>query len=340
MARPLVTIISPTYNQERFVAACAESALAQTYTEWEQIFVDDGSSDGTRDVLARFRDPRIRVVVLPHAGLGALDRTYNAALAVARGSLIAILEGDDCWAADKLAVQVPSFEDASTFLSWGRAELIDERGALVGEAARLATGSMCTRIPADVAFRRLTRSNFLTPTVTVMVRRTALERSGGFRQSGSSLLVDLPTWLWATATQDGHVAFLNHPLGRYRVHGAQTSQRRRAQMTREHFAIVQAVVSELDTSALARVQWDERARRSAESRARLAEGEVALETGEFRAARAAFLRALGAAPNPGDRALSAVGVLSSILRRNLVRSAFSARARLQRVLRGRPPVTG
>ncbi|HET7188328.1 MAG TPA: glycosyltransferase family 2 protein, partial [Gemmatimonadaceae bacterium] len=125
MPRPLVTILSPVYNQERYVAQCIESALAQTYTEWEQIFVDDGSTDGTRDVIARYRDPRIQVIALPHRGLGALAESYNAALAVARGSLVGILEGDDAWPADKLELQVPTFDDPATFLSWGRGALID-----------------------------------------------------------------------------------------------------------------------------------------------------------------------------------------------------------------------
>ncbi|NUP54884.1 MAG: glycosyltransferase, partial [Gemmatimonadaceae bacterium] len=89
--QPTVTIISPAYNQERYVAQCIESALGQTYPHWEQIFVDDGSTDGTRDVIARYRDPRIRLIALPHRGLGALVESYNAALAGARGALDAIL---------------------------------------------------------------------------------------------------------------------------------------------------------------------------------------------------------------------------------------------------------
>src|SRR5688572_10419542 len=103
MMPPLVTILSPTFNQERYVSQCIESALAQTYPHWEQIFVDDGSTDATREVIASYRDPRIRLIALPHRGLGALAESYNEALAVARGSLVGILEGDDAWPADKLA---------------------------------------------------------------------------------------------------------------------------------------------------------------------------------------------------------------------------------------------
>src|SRR3982750_2697049 len=88
----LVSIISPVYNQERYVAQCIESALGQTYPLWEQVFVDDGSTDGTREVITGYRDPRIRLIALPHRGLASLAESYNAALAVAKGSLVGILD--------------------------------------------------------------------------------------------------------------------------------------------------------------------------------------------------------------------------------------------------------
>src|SRR5258707_3339207 len=100
MAPPLVTILSPAYNQRRYIGQCIESALSQTYPQWEQIIVDDGSTDGTREIVAEYGDPRIRLICLPHRGLGALAQSYNAALAAARGSLVGILEGDDAWPAD------------------------------------------------------------------------------------------------------------------------------------------------------------------------------------------------------------------------------------------------
>src|SRR4051812_46970983 len=83
---PLVTIVSPVYNQERHVAGCIESALAQTYPHWEQIVVDDGSTDRTREIVTRYRDQRIRLLALPHRGLDALGASYNAALAAGTGS--------------------------------------------------------------------------------------------------------------------------------------------------------------------------------------------------------------------------------------------------------------
>ena len=330
MKRSLVTIISPTYNQERYVARCAESALAQTYQEWEQIFVDDGSSDATREILAGFKDPRIRLVALPHGGLDRLKRSYNAALAASVGSLVAILEGDDLWPPDKLATQVRSFDTPDTLLSWGRADLIDDQGTIVGEVATIRERNASVRMTTAEAFHRLTRRNFLVPTVTVMIRRAALDTIGGFRQTGSSMLVDLPTWLWATATHEGQVEFLNHRLGFYRLHESQASQQKRSQMTREHITVVRTVESKLSADALRRVGWSNDARKRAESRAWIAEGELALEAGRLREARKAFGRAMRTGAGTADRVLAVVGVLSSVIRIDLVRLAFALRARIRR----------
>ncbi len=60
--RPLVSIITPTYNHEQFVEICIRIALKQSCSNWEQVVIDDGSTDNTGDVVSRFGDPNIRVV--------------------------------------------------------------------------------------------------------------------------------------------------------------------------------------------------------------------------------------------------------------------------------------
>src|SRR5436190_82102 len=92
---PLVSIITPTYNHERFIGPCIESLLAQTYENWEQIIIDDGSTDHTADVVRRYSDPRIKYIYQQHRGVESLAHTYNRALKTSHGRLVAILEGDD-----------------------------------------------------------------------------------------------------------------------------------------------------------------------------------------------------------------------------------------------------
>jgi glycosyltransferase involved in cell wall biosynthesis len=311
---PLVSIISPVYNQARYVGQCIESALGQSYSNWEQIFVDDGSSDQTREVIAGYRDPRIRLLALPHRGLGALAESYNAAMAVARGSLVAILEGDDAWPADKLERQVPLFDDPQTVLSWGRGALIDAQGRPTRVMTTMKGAGPRVDVDTGAAFHRLTRENFLIPTVTVMVRRAALDAVSGFRQTGSSLFVDLPTWLWIAATVEGHATYLDQVLGIYRHHAAGTSTERAAEMKLEHLRVVLAVEDAVGPTALARVGWSARSRRRALARGGLVKGKLDLAAGRYADAYASYREAF-------------VGGVDLIVRARALRGMVSARAR-------------
>jgi glycosyltransferase involved in cell wall biosynthesis len=313
----LVSIISPVYNQERYVAQCIESALGQTYPHWEQIFVDDGSTDGTREVIAGYRDPRIRLIALPHRGLGALAESYNAALTVARGTLVAILEGDDAWPPNKLERQVPAFDDSRTLLSWGRGALIDADGRPTRVMTTMKGVRGEARVDMAAAFHRLTRENFFIPSVTVMVRRSALDAIGGFRQTGSSLFVDLPTWLWLTLTGEGTAVYLDSELGIYRHHAAGTSTEKAGQMRLEHLRVVLAVESEAGPEAMARVRWDVRSRRRALARGGLVKGKLDLAAGRYSQAYASYREALVGGVDLGVRARALRGMLSARARKAL-----------------------
>lgn len=320
----LVTIITPSYNHERFIRPCIESVLAQTYQNWRQIVVDDGSSDRTRDIVAGFRDPRISCIPLPHRGLTKLADTYNAALAASDGDLVAILEGDDAWPKHKLETQVAAFDDPGVFMSWGRATEIDDRGAPIRKLCAVATTKEWVDFDATWVFARLTRMNPMYPSVSVMVRRTALDVIGGFRQSGSSLYVDLPTWLWLTASMEGRVRFINRDVAHYRVHQSQTTRRFKRRMEVEHLSTVLEVVRQLPADTLERLRWAE-LERPAVVAGLVADGYGFLGDGDYAAARAPFLRAFREATDWRDRSKAALGVVSAALRVDLISTLYRLR---------------
>lgn len=103
---PLVSVIIPVYNGERYLAEAVESVLHQTYRPFEIIVVDDGSSDGTADVARQFGDT-VRSFAQPNAGQGA---ALNLGIAHARGELYAFLDADDMWEPEKLAQQVAAMK--------------------------------------------------------------------------------------------------------------------------------------------------------------------------------------------------------------------------------------
>lgn len=325
MTKPLVSIITPTYNQERYIARCMDSVLAQSYDHWEQIVVDDGSGDRTAEIVESYRDPRIRCIRLPHRGLAALGETYNTALAVAKGELIAILEGDDLWPADKLAVQVPAFADERVFLAWGRGILVDETGRKVGERASVRARGRTRTYTSREIFSELTRVNVVAPAVTVMARSAALLSIGGFRQAGSSLYVDLPTWLWMTAVNQGYVRYLDHPLGCYRTHSQQTTRKHKVQMDLQHLDVVRELERQLDPAALAAAGWNGSVRRRALVGGLLAEGIAYLNEQQFDRARTSFRNALREAVTARDHLKAALGMISTFVRTDLLTAAYGIR---------------
>lgn len=105
-ATPAVSVVIPAYNRERCVAAAVESVFAQTFKDLEVIAVDDGSSDGTRDVLETF-GKRIRLIRQDNQGVSS---ARNAGVRAARGKWIAFLDSDDRWHPDKLERQIAILE--------------------------------------------------------------------------------------------------------------------------------------------------------------------------------------------------------------------------------------
>ncbi len=104
--QPLVTAIIPTYNRAEIVGKAIDSVLAQTYPNIQVVVVDDGSTDGTRDVLRGYGD-RIEPIFQPNAGVG---HARNAGIQAARGAFIAFLDSDDAWENWKIAAQIDVFQ--------------------------------------------------------------------------------------------------------------------------------------------------------------------------------------------------------------------------------------
>jgi len=98
---PLVSVIIPVYNGEKYLVEAIESVLAQSYRPFELIVVDDGSTDGSAAIVHRYKD--INYIYHPNMGVSI---ARNTGLAAARGAFIAFLDADDMWTPQKLQIQV------------------------------------------------------------------------------------------------------------------------------------------------------------------------------------------------------------------------------------------
>jgi O-antigen biosynthesis protein len=105
---PLISIVMPAFNRQDVIGAAIDSVLAQTYTNWELLIVDDASSDETRSVIESYEDARIHNIFL--AENGGCSRARNTGLDAARGEIIAYLDSDNEWDPDFLNVMVRAFQ--------------------------------------------------------------------------------------------------------------------------------------------------------------------------------------------------------------------------------------
>jgi hypothetical protein len=158
---PRVTVLLAVHNGARFVGDAVESILAQTFTDFELLVVDDASTDASGAIVASFDDPRIRIV-RNDINLG-LTRSLNRGLAYARGALIARQDADDLSEPERLAKQVAYLNaegDVALVGTWYRK--IDEAGKSLGNRqlptgdARIAWALLfyCPFVHSSVTFRR------------------------------------------------------------------------------------------------------------------------------------------------------------------------------------------
>lgn len=127
---PLVSIIMPCYNAERYIAQSIESVLAQTYQNWELLITDDGSTDRSVDIVSRYskHDDRINVLVPDeHSGIA---RARNLSISRSKGRFVAFLDSDDIWKRDKLEKQVNFMLENNVAFTYSSYEIIDVQGKL------------------------------------------------------------------------------------------------------------------------------------------------------------------------------------------------------------------
>lgn len=291
---PLVSIITPTYNQAHVIGECILSVLAQTYSTWEMIIVDDGSTDGTESLVAGFQDSRIRYVRQENKGMARIGETYNAGLEIATGSLIAILEGDDYWPEDKLETQAPDFEDERVVLSSGFTEIVRDGQVEGSTPVQSPAAEAANNVPVGRAALWMVHPDNLTYTfpVATMLRASTLRAIGGFQQPPYLTLIDFPTFL--RMSLEGEFRFHEKVLGYWRRHGQsvtagslssilENAYRHAFEFIQKYRERIPATDEELDRLE---AEWDERALMRCVLRGRLIsqEGKGKLAAKAFREA--------------------------------------------------------
>ena len=183
---PDVSVIIPAYNTSPYIAATVRSVLAQTYTSYEVIVVNDGSPDtpAMERALAPFRD-RIVYRVQENRGISA---ARNVALSVARGRYVALLDSDDTWEPDYLAVQVAALEADPTLA------VVYPNARIVGDHPHAGRTYMDICPSSGPVTFQAVLTQRCQVFISALIRRTAIDRVGGFDPELCSV-EDFDLWL-------------------------------------------------------------------------------------------------------------------------------------------------
>lgn len=205
---PLVSVILPVHNRKDLVGRAIDSVLQQTWSRLELLVVNDGSTDGTEDVLTSYGD---RLTVLTSNRVGAY-RARNAALERARGEFVAFIDSDDRWFPDRLERQLPLFANPAVGLVFGNA---------LFEDARRGAGKRRPQTYFDLApphrgrvLEHLALRNFI-PQSSVIVRKACLARFGPF-STVANVACDYAKWVEIAAEYE--VDFVADPVFDYTQH--------------------------------------------------------------------------------------------------------------------------
>ncbi len=230
-----VTVLIPVRNRERYVAAAIESALAQTLRDLEVLVVDDASSDGSRDVVRSFGDPRVRLVENEtHLGIPG---TRNRGVDLARGEYLAFLDSDDQALPERLEKQARFLDEHPDHAAVGAwVEWMDERGRPTGRVKRKATAA--DRIAAERLFRSCLENS-------VATARTELLRKFRHREH-FELGSDYD--LWARIAAEHAIAALPEVLVRRRAHEGRTTRGREERIKELRLEIFAEQLSRLGVS--------------------------------------------------------------------------------------------
>jgi glycosyltransferase involved in cell wall biosynthesis len=213
---PLVSVVLPSYNHEKFVSEAIESVLDQDFEDLELIIVDDASTDTSRQIIQKYAMEDARVRVILHETNCGIAKTMNDGIAAAKGKFLSDTASDDVWMKDKLSKQLAVLESDEDLIVWAEAEIIDESGQPVGLTWSEFTSDVEAKKTGDTFHDHLGRWEQLIG--SYILKRANL---GGIKYDESLKYAnDYKFSLELAAKYEFY--FMPEPLTQYRIHASNT----------------------------------------------------------------------------------------------------------------------
>ena len=222
---PLVSVIMPAFNAERFISNAIDSVLSQTFIDWELIIINDGSTDDTEKIISNYlkQDNRIYYVFQEN---GKQGKARNRGIRMSRGKYLAFLDADDLWTSKKLSSQIEQIESENLDLIFSDFGLIDENNVVINPSVGVVSG-LHSGLSGLKPFFQQNRI----PILTVLAKKDAIEKCGLFSEEPRvQNAEDYHLWLKMLIRNCRFRSFSNISAY-YRVHSDQNT-------SKDHFATI------------------------------------------------------------------------------------------------------
>ncbi len=213
--QPVVSIIIPVYNNQDFISEAIDSVLIQTYSKWDLVIIDDGSTDNTKQIVFKYstNDSRIRYYYQQNKGQAA---ARNIGISNSKGKFIAFLDADDVWIKDKIEVQLKTLVKFNADLVFSNAGYFsDSNKVTINQLSQ--KGALDERGLFKDLFQRSSIANS-----SVLLKRDILSTVGLFDESPE--LRGTEDWdLWLRIAQNNYKFYgIERILIKYRIHDGGT----------------------------------------------------------------------------------------------------------------------
>jgi glycosyltransferase involved in cell wall biosynthesis len=240
---PLVSVIMPVYNHEKFIKKAICSLIEQNYINWELIVIDDGSTDSSANIIKSFKDPRIFYYYQKNKGVKKLAETLNKGLDICRGKFVTMLPSDDYWPVYRLNIQIPYFKNKKTVLVFGNMFIVDEKDNIIANANLNNNYHFYNTFPKSKKIHIYFKENYIMQP-TVLIKTKVLKKIGGYIQPKYMYAEDYPTQMHLLFK--GDFKFINKKLAYYRMHSDQMTKNHIKEMVETDIKFLREFYNSLD----------------------------------------------------------------------------------------------